>query len=206
MPEKDDLKKRFKQLYSAKKEPQEIIVPPMQFLMVDGEGAPEGELFQNAIQLLFSTSFTVKFISKKCLGYDYTVMALEGLWWGDDMSLFSEGTKEHWKWTLMIMQPGKITEALIDLAKEDLERKKKMTNLDQLRFEVYDEGLSMQIMHIGPFSQESENIQRIHQAISEGGGTFDGINNKHHEIYLSDFRRTDPSKLKTILRQPFIMI
>lgn len=206
MPEKDDLKKRFKHLYSPKKEPQKIIVPPMQFLMVDGEGTPEGEPFQNAIQLLFSASFTVKFISKKYLGYDYTVMALEGLWWGDDMSLFSEGTKENWKWTLMIMQPEKITEALIDLAKEDLERKKKMTNLDQLRFEVYDEGLSMQMMHIGPFSQEAENIQRIHQAISEGGGTFDGINNKHHEIYLSDFRRTDPSKLKTILRQPFIMI
>lgn len=205
MQEKDDLKIRFKTLYSAKKEPQEILVPPMQFLMVDGNGAPEGEPFQIAIQMLFSVSYTVKFLSKKEFGYDYTVMALEGLWWGEEMGVFSEGNKENWKWTLMIMQPEKITESLLDRAKEEVERKKKLQNLDQLRFETVNEGQSMQIMHIGPFSEEAEPIQKIHRAILERGGTFDGIQQKHHEIYLSDFRKANPSKLKTILRQPFVL-
>ncbi len=205
MQEKDDLKIRFKTLYSAKKEPQEILVPAMQFLMVDGNGAPEGDPFQTAIQMLFSVSYTVKFLSKKELGYDYTVMGLEGLWWGEEMGVFSEGNKENWKWTLMIMQPEKITERLLDRAKEEVERKKKMRNLDQLRFETVNEGRSMQIMHIGPFSEEVENIQKIHRAIFERGGMFDGIQQKHHEIYLSDFRKTNPSKLKTILRQPFVL-
>ena len=155
------------------------------------------------LEALYGLSYTLKFGVK--LGkygkqtYDYPVMALEGLWWMDDMREFSAARKDDWKWTMMIMQPDIITPDLVELARADLIKKKNLVAAAQLRFEVYHEGPSAQIMYFGPYADEGPTIQRLHAFIIESGHQLRG---KHHEIYLSDPRRTAPEKLKTVIRQP----
>lgn len=203
MTNKIDFKKEYKKLYNPSyKAPETIEVPAFKFLMIDGKGIGNEE-FQSSIEALFGVSYKVKFTIKKEKGIDYVVMPMEGLWWADDMKAFINGSKETWKWTLMIMQPDFITFEIIHKAIKEVKNKKNNERLDHLRFENYEEGLSGQIMHIGPFSEEHQNIRRIHKLIEENGGKFDGKINKHHEIYLSDFRKTAPEKLKTVLRQSF---
>lgn len=202
---KIDFKKELKEFYRPSVKPVLIKVPSFQFLMINGNDArPESEGFQNAITALFGVSYKAKFISKKELEKDYTVMPLEGLWWADDMDDFINGNKENWKWTLMIFQPEFMNQTIIDEAVSVVRKKNDISSLDQLRLENYEEGLTAQIMHIGPFSEEHKNILKIHQLIEDNGGRFNGKIHKHHEIYLSDFRRADPAKMKTILRQPYI--
>ena len=203
--EKIDLKKKFKKYYNpSKKVPEIIEVPSFQFLMIDGEGTTESEGFQNGIQALFGVSYKTKFLMKKEKSFDYVVMPLEGLWWADDMDDFVKGNKEKWKWTLMIMQPDAVTGDIIENAVCEVAKKNDLTVLRELRLEAYTEGLAAQMMHIGPFSEEHQNIQRIHDCIQEKGGVFNGKVQKHHEIYLSDFRKVAPEKMKTVLRQPFV--
>ncbi len=200
-----DLRKQLKYLYrpSAKKF-SSVDVPPMNFLMIDGVGNPNtSQDFKDAMEALYGLSYTLKFGVK--LGkygkkkYDYPVMALEGLWWMDDMREFSIERKDDWKWTVMIMQPDIITPDLVELARADLIKKKNPAAASQIRFECYAEGLSAQIMYIGPFADEGPTIQRLHDFIHESGHQLRG---KHHEIYISDPRRTAPEKLKTVIRQP----
>ena len=200
--EKIDFKKKLKELYQpSAKEVVQIKVPSMNYLMVDGEGDPNGsKSFSEAVEMLFSLSYTIKFMVKKgALAIDYGVMPLEGLWWADDMSAFSSGDKSKWKWTLMIMQPEFIKKNLVDTAIADVMKKKALAGLDKVRFETLDEGDSVQIMHIGPFSEEGPNIERLHRYIESNGHKLAG---KHHEIYLCDIRRTAPQKWKTVIRQP----
>jgi hypothetical protein len=132
-------------------------------------------------------------------------MPLEGLWWADDMNDFVNGNRDKWRWTFMIMQPDFITVDIVEAAIQEVKKSKGSQALDLLRFEDYQEGLATQMMHIGPFSEEHQNIMKIHHIIEESGGTFDGKLQKHHEIYLSDFRKTVSEKLKTVLRQPFTL-
>ena len=207
MEKKLDLKKKFRELYRPPgRAPVIVDVPVFRYLMIDGTGAePGNEEFQNAIQTLFSVSYKSKFISKKEIGTDYVVMPLEGLWWADDMSDFVAGRKELWRWTLMIMQPEFIEATTIDEAIEASRVKAPPAALEKLRLDDLDEGMSGQIMHIGPYSEEHDNIMKIHDLIHDKGGLFDGKAQKHHEIYLSDFRKTAPEKLKTVLRQPFLI-
>ncbi len=206
MPDKTDFKKEFKQFYMPSKTAEIVEVPPFQFLMIDGMNAePESEGFQSAIEALFGVSYKVKFLSKKALSKDYTVMPLEGLWWADDMDDFVKGNKRNWQWTLMIFQPEFIRQDLIDEAIQAVKQKKDNASLDHLRLETYQEGPSAQILHIGPYSEEYDNIQKLHHLIEEKGGVFDGHDQRHHEIYLSDFRKTAPEKLKTVIRQPFVL-
>jgi hypothetical protein len=197
--EKIDLKKEFKHLYSAPtKEPVIVDVPEINFLMIDGAGDPNtSQEYQQSIEILFSLSYTLKFAIKKGRAVDYGVMPLEGLWWVDDMSQFSTEKKEFWKWTSMIMQPQFVTGDLLDEALEEV--RKKLSGLERVRFGSFYEGLSAQITHIGPFAAEGPTIERLHGFIEESGHHRRG---KHHEIYLSDYRRTAPEKLKTIIRQP----
>ena len=206
MNSKLDLKKKYRELYSPPgKDPVVVDVPPLKYLMIDGINAePESEGFQNGIQALFSVSYKTKFISKKQLGSDYVVMPLEGLWWADDMNDFTAGKKETWRWTLMILQPGFVTPGLIDSAIDASGGKAPEKSLEKLRLEELCEGLSAQIMHIGPYSEEHSNIMKIHEFIRSKNGSFEGTIQKHHEIYLSDFRKTPPERLKTVLRQPFV--
>ena len=199
--EKIDYKKELKQFYQPSAKKVEIVdVPRMAFLMVDGKGDPNtSQGFQEAVEGLFGLSYTLKFMIKKGKeGIDYAVMPLEGLWWVDDMTQFSVERRNDWKWTVMMMQPEFVTHDLIDKAIEQAQ-KKKPVDFSKVRFEPFAEGKSAQILHIGPFSEEGPTVEKIHRFIKENGFTLTG---KHHEIYLSDIRKSAPEKWKTIIRQP----
>ena len=201
---KIDHKKELKHLYGPPaKEVSVVDVPPMSFLMVDGQGDPKtSQAYQEAVGALYSVSYTLKFMVKKGeMMIDYKVMPLEGLWWTEDMSRFSMDEKEAWKWTAMIMQPDFVTAELVEAAKDQAQRKKGLVAISLTRFKVFREGRAAQIMHIGPYAEEAPTIEKLHEFIAAQGGTLSG---KHHEIYLSDPNRTAPEKLKTIIRQPFL--
>lgn len=198
---KVDFKKELKEFYQPSKKNHLVTVPDMNYLMIDGKGNPNTSPdFQAAIEALFSVSYTVKFLSKK-LGFDYVVMPLEALWYMDDMGQFLNSSKDEWKWTAMVMQPSHVTEEMIKEAIETVRKKKGIVSVDQLRFETYHEGISAQILYVGPFDDEHPTIMKLHSFAEEQGFTLAG---KHHEIYLSDFRKVDPSKLKTVIRQPIV--
>lgn len=203
---KRDFRKENKELYNpSAKEVSIVDVPEMNFLMIDGEGDPNiSQEYQASIEALFSVSFKVKFISEKENSQDYVVMPLEGLWWVENMEDFSIQDKSGWKWTAMIRQPDFITKDMIKRAIEEVEKKKSLPALSRIRFESLHEGLSAQIMHIGPYYEEGPTIEKLHNFIEENGYEFDGSvpGEKHHEIYISNMRRTSPEKLKTIMRQP----
>jgi hypothetical protein len=198
---KIDFKKELKQLYNpSAKEATAIDVPAMNFLMIDGEGDPNtSQQYKEAVEALFSVSYAIKFMIKKGTGVNYGVMPLEGLWWVDDMTKFSTERRDEWKWTSMIMQPKHVTANHVNAAIKNIRNKKNLPALSKLRFESFDEGAAAQILHIGPYSDEGPNIAKIHAFIRNSGHALRG---KHHEIYLSDTRRTAPAKLKTVLRQP----
>jgi hypothetical protein len=168
--------------------------------MVDGQGDPNtSQEFAQAVEALFSVSYTAKFMVKKGpQGLDYAVMPLEGLWWADDMSAFVTNDKAKWKWTVMIMQPPFVEDEVIEAAIVEVRRRKSLPSLDRLRLENFSEGLCAQVLHVGPFSEEGPTIERLHEFID----TRTGRTGKHHEIYLSDIRRADPKKWKTIIRHP----
>ena len=200
--EKLDLKSKYKHLYQpSAKEPAFVDVPDMNFLMVDGEGDPNSSaVYAAAIEALYAAAYTIKFTVKKGpLGIDYPVMALEGLWWADDMSSFVSGDKGSWKWTMMIMQPEFVHAAMVRDTVAEVGKKKALPAIAQLRFGKFAEGKSAQILHVGPFSAEGPTIARVHAFIASLGGKLSG---KHHEIYLSDIRKADPAKWKTVIRQP----
>jgi hypothetical protein len=198
---KTDLLKQLKPLYFPSPEmPVVVDVPRMNFLMIDGSGSPESAEFQEALQALYGVCFTMKFMHKK--GHparDTKVMALEGLWWMKDSSEFDMNRREEWMWTAMIMQPDFITRKIIDAATKELRRKKNPPALGKPRFESFNEGRSVQIMHIGPYSAERPTIEKLLKFAEEKGYRVRG---KHHEIYLGDPRRTRPERLKTVIRYP----
>ncbi|WP_368563831.1 GyrI-like domain-containing protein [Pseudoxanthomonas sp. UTMC 1351] len=198
---KIDLKKELKQFYEASaKEVVEVDVPRFKFLMVDGQGDPNtSPQYAQAVEALFSVSYTAKFMVKKGpQNLDYSVMPLEGLWWADDLSAFVANDRTKWRWTMMIMQPDFVADALIESAIAAVRSKKQLPSIDKLRLEQFTEGRCAQVMHVGPFSEEGPTIERVHAFIE----TKSGLAGKHHEIYLSDIRRADPKNWKTIIRQP----
>jgi len=202
---KIDLKKELKTLYvPSAKEVTLIDVPEMNFIMIDGQGSPESKQYQQSIEALYPIAYTVKFDKKKADGTDFTVMALEGLWWAEDYKEFDPetGDRNKWQWTMMIMQPDFITTKDFESAQKAAAKKKDNPLIAKVRFERFKEGKSAQIMHIGPYAAEGPNIQRMHRKIEEIGGKLSG---KHHEIYMSDPRRADPARMKTVLRQPYRM-
>lgn len=201
--QKIDLKKELKHLYQPlAKEVVQVEVPTFNYLMIDGEGDPNtAQAYTEAVEALFSVSYTAKFMVKKSeQALDYAVMPLEGLWWADDMSAFVANDKSKWKWTMMIMQPSFVTKQVIDAAMAEVQKKKNLPGLSKLRFEPFTEGSCAQILHIGPFSEEGPTIERIHDFIDSRTAR----TGKHHEIYLSDIRRADPKKWKTIIRHPML--
>lgn len=199
---KINLKKEMKDLYGASAKKISIVdIPRMDFLMVDGMGDPNtSQSYQEAIEALYSVSYPLKFMVKKGkLAIDYGVMPLEGLWWVDDMTQFTVEDKSDWKWTAMMMQPEYISADDVSEAVSQASKQKKLPALADLRFEAFMEGTAAQILHLGPFSDEGPTIEKLHRFIEAEGYERAG---RHHEIYLSDFRRTAPERLKTIIRQP----
>lgn len=198
---KIDLKKDLKHLYQpSAKEVVQVDVPPFKFLMVDGEGDPNtSREYAQAVEALFTVSYATKFMIKKGpQQLDYAVMPLEGLWWADDMSVFMANDKAKWRWTMMILQPSFVANDIIEAAIIEVRKKKKLLAVEQLRLENFSEGLCAQILHVGPFSEEGPTIERLHEFID----TRTNRTGKHHEIYLSDIRRADPKKWRTIIRHP----
>jgi len=197
---KIDLKKEYKELYkpSAKKV-SFVEVPKLNYLAIDGKGDPNtSQEYQDSIEALMSLSYKIKFIMKKQHQKDYVVMPLEGLWWADDMDNFSIEDKSDWKWRSLVMQPDFVKKEHIQQGKEEVAKKKDLPSLDKVKFIELDEGLSAQILHIGPYAEEGPSVEKLHNEIEENNYEFNGL---HHEIYLSDVRRTKPEKLKTIIRQ-----
>ena len=200
--EKLDRKQKWKGLYQPPATAIAAVdVPPLTYLMVDGEGDPNtSPAFTHAIEALYSLSYTLKFSLKKSpQPVDYGVMPLEGLWWADDPGAFHRQDKSTWKWTAMILQPEFIGRKQVTAAFDGVRKKKKLVALDRVRLETLAEGNAAQILYVGPFADEGPTIQRIHEFIHAAGKELCG---KHHEIYLSDPRRTAPEQLKTIIRQP----
>jgi hypothetical protein len=197
-----DLQKEFRQFYTVKAVPVVVDLPPMNYLMVDGRGDPNtSALYGEAVGALYSVSYTLKFSLKRGPErIDYKVMPLEGLWWADDMASFLRGDKAKWLWTAMILQPDFVTQAHVDAATAAVKLKRPNEMLGRLRLERFAEGRAAQLLHIGPYSAEGPNIEKLHAFIAEQGGKLRG---RHHEIYLSDPRRVAPERLKTIIRQPF---
>jgi hypothetical protein len=201
-----DLRKEYKHLYQPSAKKVSVVdVPAFQFVLVDGQIEPglapgTSPSFQEAMQALYSIAYTLKFMSKgrEDNPVDYTVMALEALWWveGDE---FDINRPDNWCWTAMIMQPDHISQAMFLQAREQAQAKKPELPLEKLRFETFHEGLSMQIMHVGPYADEPATIAKMDAFARQEGYRLRG---KHHEIYLGDPRRADPAKLKTVLRHP----
>ncbi len=196
------MKKQLKSLYDPPTNKVVVVdVPIFSFLMIDGSGDPNtSQEYREAIESLYAVSYTLKFMLKKSTAaVDYSVMPLEGLWWTDEMGDFSMENKSKWKWTALIMQPEFVMEAQFRSAVEQVKKKRNLAALPKMRFLPFNEGLSAQIMHIGPYAAEKPTIERLHEYIRQNSYESNG---KHHEIYLGDPRRTVPEKLRTVVRQP----
>lgn len=202
MPTKVDLKKSL-DAYQAKRGQFRILeVPEQQFLMIDGHGDPNtSPEYTSALETLYPLAYTLKFLSKRTLDRDYVVMPLEGLWWADDMTMFTSARdKSQWDWTMMILQPDWLGPDEFAAARDQLVRKGAPERLDEVRWGTLREGRCVQTLHVGSYDDETPVLEELHDTfIPEHGLRMAGI---HHEIYLSDARKVAPEKLRTILRQP----
>lgn len=185
--------------YRARKGVFDLVdVPPLRYLMIDGAGDPNTQPYADAVTTLFTVAYKLKFLSKRELGRDYVVMPLEALWWSDDMATFTtDRDKSRWSWTALLLVPDWITGDLVARARAAAEG---APALDLLRVDTLDEGRSVQTLHVGPFDDEGPVLDELHHRFVPDHGL--RMTGRHHEIYLSDIRRTDPAKLRTILRQP----
>lgn len=198
---KIDFKKELKTLYDAPKGRfARVDVPMLRYVMVDGRGDPNtAPAYKAAIEWLYPVSYAMKFAAKRELGKDYVVPPLEGLWWADDPADFVARRKDHWRWTMMILVPDFVGHGLYEAALAKT-RTKLGEPPDTLRLESLTEGLSLQTLHIGSYDDEGPILAHLHDELMPAENL--DFNGRHHEIYLSDPRKTEPGKLKTILRQP----
>ncbi len=204
-----DYKKEYKDLYLPKADPMIIDVPEMTFLMVNGKGDPnkvDGE-YQQAVELLYALSYTIKMSKKGTVtlsGYfEYVVPPLEGLWWLEDISDFDLKNKDKYCWTSMIRQPEFVTDDVFLWACDQVRHKKPDLDVSKVRVETFTEGLCVQAMHFGAFDDEYKTVEKI-KSYTEQHGLLDDFSDTrhHHEIYLSDPRKVDVTKMNTVLRHP----
>lgn len=179
-----------------------VDVPEIRYLMVDGHGDPNASpAYVEALESLYPVAYKMKFASKMDLGRDYVVPPLEGLWWAEDMAAFTTARdKSQWDWTMMLLVPDWIDHAMFSAAVDKVGTKKPPPRLDDVRFESLTEGTCVQTMHLGSFDDEANVLAQLHDHFIPSQGLH--LAGKHHEIYLSDFRKVAPEKLRTILRQP----
>jgi hypothetical protein len=203
---KTDLSKQHKSYYMAKNKPELITIEAAQYLSISGKGDPSGPAYATTLQALYTTAYVLKFMYK-AKEFDFTVAKLEGLWWFDE-SLY--GTvpmqeapqkipRSEWEYRLLIRLPDFVQKADIQKAKESAISKKGIPEIAGVEFYEMEEGTCVQMLHVGPFDKEPETLLQMKAFIEEHGFQKNGM---HHEIYLSDFRKTPPEKLKTILREP----
>lgn len=202
--DKVDLKREIAS-YGARRGRFEIVeVPPLRYLAVDGSGDPNtAAAYADAVSTLFPVAYALKFLSKKELGRDYTVMPLEALWWADEMDAFTASRdKSRWSWTVLTLLPDWIADEHLDVARAQVAAKGVAPALDRLRIEELTEGLSVQTLHVGSYDDEAPVLDEMHATFIPAEGL--RMTGRHHEIYLNDARRTAPEKLRTILRQPVL--
>ncbi|MHA7262854.1 GyrI-like domain-containing protein [Arthrobacter sp. TMN-37] len=206
LPVKIDFKKRIATYIAASGRFDIVTVPTMRFLMIDGHGDPNtSEAYKDALATLYPVAYKLKFFSKSELDRDYTVMPLEALWWSENMDSFTAGrNKSQWDWTVMIMVPDWIEDEHVHAVRRALEGKGGAPALAALRCEPLEEGLSVQTLHIGAFDDEGPVLRAMHREFIPSRGL--RMTGRHHEIYLSDPRRTAPARLRTILRQPVVPV
>ena len=203
-----DYKKEYREFYLPKARPEIIAVPKMNYIAVYGSGDPniEGGEYKQSIGLLYGIAFTIK-MSKltdhKIEGYfDFVVPPLEGFWWQDGMDGIDYGHKENFNWISVIRLPDFVSERDFEWAVNEATVKKK-TDFSKVKFLTIEEGLCVQIMHIGPYDDEPSSVELMNRYIEENGYENDfSDTRRHHEIYLSDVRKTAPEKLKTVIRHP----
>lgn len=200
--EKVDYKKELKELYAPKNVPSIVDVPPMRFVMVDGSGGPDSSEYAESISIVYSISYTIKMNGRGSDGYfEYVVPPLEGLWWTDAGE--SDTDRDSWKWTSMIRLPEFVTPELFAWAVNICRNKNPQYDYSRARFETYIEGLCVQVMHTGPYSDEAASVEKIRAFIEENALVdLTAKGRRHHEIYLSDPNKTKPENLKTVLRFP----
>jgi hypothetical protein len=200
-----DYKKEHKDLYMPKNKPVIIDVPSIHFIMMDGRGDPHQKDYQRAVEALYALSYTIKMSKMKDPppGYfDYVVPPLEGLWWVSG-GRFDLQKRDNWLWTSMIRQPEFVTPEVFTWALEKCRCKKPDVDITKARFAAFQEGLCVQMMHVGPYAREPETVAIMRAFMAEHNLTDEtGSERKHHEIYLSDPRKTAAEKLKTVLRHP----
>jgi hypothetical protein len=196
--EKTDLVKQDKEYYSAKKKPELRKFSELIFLTISGKGEPAGIEFTKAVEALYPLAYGIKKICKQ-EEMDFAVPKLDGLWWVNSEKNALEIPKTEWHWKLLIRMPDFVTAKTFEQAKIDVIEKKGIEKISEILFEKITEGKCMQILHIGPYSTEPESINLMKEYMEQNGLVEHGL---HHEIYLSDPRKTVPEKMKTILRQP----
>jgi hypothetical protein len=201
MPEKIDLKKSLDGYSARRGEFQVLELPPRRYLAIDGQGDPNTPAFADAIAALYPVAYALKFASKRQLEQDYVVPPLEGLWWADDMATFTvDRDKSRWSWTLLSLVPDWVDDDLVRQAIHDASAKAGGAPVDRVRLEPLDEGTVVQTLHLGSFDDEGPVLAELHERFIPDHGY--AMTGKHHELYLSDFRKTAPERLRTILRQP----
>ena len=199
---KTDLRKTLPSYAAASGHYNILDVPPLRYLAMDAEGAPEDASFGDAVGTVCALAYAVKFASKRELDRDYVVPPLEALWWADDPALFTSALERgKWRSTALILLPEWITDAMVAAAREACAAKVAPEALARARVETLVEGTCGQTLYVGPFATEGPTIAALHRAIADAGLTLAG---KHHEIYLTDMRRTAHEKLRTIVRQPAV--
>ncbi len=179
-----------------------VTVPALRYLMVDGHGDPNtSDAYRDALTSIYPLAYTLKFLSRRELDRDYGVPPLEGLWWSDDMAAFTaRRDKSRWDWTLLSLVPDWITAEHVQTARAAVARKGSAPLIEAIRVDVLDEGLAVQTLHVGPYDAEAPVLDAMHHEFIPAHGL--RMAGTHHEIYLSDARRTAPERLRTILRQP----
>ncbi len=203
-----DFKKEYKEFYAPKNKPSIVDVPSMNYLAVRGKGdpnAPDGE-YQEAIRQLYTVAYTIKMSKKtdhRIDGYfDYVVPPLEGFWWQEGVAGVDYEDKDKFSWISLIRLPDFVSRADLDWAVAKAEKKKK-SDFSLVEFFTYSEGLCVQCMHIGSYDNEPQTVAMMHKfAQNQGYGINITDDRYHHEIYLSDARKTDAEKLKTVIRLP----
>ncbi len=196
--EKTDLVKKDKEYYSAKKKPEIREFSELNFLTILGKGEPAGTEFTKAVEALYPLAYGIKKIYK-IQEMDFAVPKLDGLWWVNSEKNALEVPRSEWHWKLLIRMPDFVTSENFEQAKTDVIKKKGIEKINEILFEKITEGKCVQIMHNGPYSTEPETINQMKEFMTQCGLVENGL---HHEIYLSDPRKTEPEKMKTILRQP----
>ena len=203
-----DFKKEYKEFYMSKSVPEIVTVPKANYIAVRGTGDPnqEGGAYQSAVSILYAVAYTLKMSYKtdyRIEGFfEYVVPPLEGFWWQEGADGIDYGDKSTFQWISVIRLPEFVTKKDFDWAVEEAARKKKL-DCSLAEFLTIEEGLCVQIMHIGPFDNEPSTVALMDQYIAENGYENDMNENRlHHEIYLSDARKAAPEKWKTIIRHP----